>query len=260
MTEQTTLTSTRPPRLGLKLLGIFAVAFAASFVVFFAYGLLSSYAEGNAVETNITAQIKPIVIDPNIESHLAKVLADANAPLPADVNDVFIDRAGLAAKVPASATGGTLQFTSPFVDTRAGSTIAGPGPGPVAPSAATRSQSAGSGQMSAPPVTAAPPAQSPIDATRQRYVAWLEHGGARGDVALDPRIFAIEDLVPVGLVDGGKGGQEVMFHSEAIGKTVSFPQGTMFFDGWLTELRPEGVVFSFNDAQRTVRLRTWARS
>jgi len=31
-------------------------------------------------------------------------------------------------------------------------------------------------------------------------------------------------------------------------------------DGWLTELRPEGVVFSFNDYSRTVRLRSWARS
>jgi len=88
----------------------------------------------------------------------------------------------------------------------------------------------------------------------------MGRSGINGDVPIDPRIFAIEDLLPVGIVDGGNGQQEVMFYSEAAGKTLSFPLGTMFFDGWLTELRPEGVVFSSNDDRRMVRLRSWARS
>ena len=93
-----------------------------------------------------------------------------------------------------------------------------------------------------------------------RYEAWLERSIIAGETNLDPRVFAIEDLTPVGLVDGGSGQQEVMFYSQAAGKTVSFPVGTMFFDGWLTELRTEGVVFSSNDERRIVRLRSWARS
>jgi len=50
-----------------------------------------------------------------------------------------------------------------------------------------------------------------------------------------------------------------MFFSEAVGKTVSFPVGTLFFDGWLSELRADGVVFSSNDERHTLRMRLWAR-
>ena len=73
-------------------------------------------------------------------------------------------------------------------------------------------------------------------------------------------MFAIQDLLPVGIVDGGSGGQAIMFMSESVGKTVSFPVGTMFFDGWLSEVRPEGVVFNFNDGRGTVRMQSWARA
>jgi hypothetical protein len=51
-----------------------------------------------------------------------------------------------------------------------------------------------------------------------------------------------------------------MFYSRVAEKTLSFPVGTRFYDGWLTELRPEGVVFSFVDNDRTVRMRSWSRS
>ena len=81
-----------------------------------------------------------------------------------------------------------------------------------------------------------------------------------GEIPLDPRIFAIDDLLPVGIVDGGNGQQEVMFYSEAAQRTVSFPIGTVFYDGWLSELRPEGVVFASGDNYRTARLRSWARA
>jgi len=77
---------------------------------------------------------------------------------------------------------------------------------------------------------------------------------------LDPRIFAIEDLLPVGIVDGGNGNQEVMFYSEAACRTVSFVPGTSFFDGRLSELRPEGVVFTSFDGRQPLRMRSWSRS
>jgi hypothetical protein len=51
-----------------------------------------------------------------------------------------------------------------------------------------------------------------------------------------------------------------LFYSEAAAQTFSFPIGTVFNDGWLSELRPEGVVFASGDNYRTVRLRSWARA
>ena len=113
--------------------------------------------------------------------------------------------------------------------------------------------SGGSGTPTEPQVPA-------NEATKQRYEAWLQRA-ATGDIPLDPRIFSIEDLMPVGVVDGGNGSQEVLFYSDAAGRTLSFPVGTLFADGWLTELRPEGVVFATGEgAARTHRLRSWARS
>jgi len=99
-----------------------------------------------------------------------------------------------------------------------------------------------------------------VPTTVDRYHDWLAQSAGNPDLKLDPRIFAITDLMPVGIVDGGNGPQEVMFVSESAGKYFSFPVGTMFFDGWLTEIRPEGVVFSFNDGKGTVRMRSWTRS
>src|SRR5690606_17464398 len=113
--------------------------------------------------------------------------------------------------------------------------------------------SGGSGGSSAPVLSAS-------EATKQRWGAYLNRVASLGDAPLDPRIFAIDDLLPVGVVDGGNGQQEILFYSEGAGRTFSFPIGTVFYDGWLSELRPEGVVFASGDNYRTARLRSWARS
>ena len=130
------------------------------------------------------------------------------------------------------------------------------------PGSTVQASTAGGSAVSGKPGTSgsAAPVVSAVEATKLRYASWVERSRINGDTPLDPRIFAIEDLLPVGIVDGGNGQQEVMFFSEAAGKTVSFPLGTLFFDGWLAELRPEGVVFGSTDDRRTVRMRSWARS
>jgi hypothetical protein len=232
---------TKAGPLWLKLLGLFAIAFALAFMAFFAYDLFSSFAERSA-ENLVGTQTAPITIDPKIENELSKVLASESAPGPQAVKDPFTDRGGLSGEVSAATTAARQASTTPGAAT-AGTTSMGSG----------RMGSAGANVIGAPAVSA-------VEATKHRYETWLNQYGVNGDSPLDPRIFSVEDLWPVGIVDGGNGPQEVMFFSEAMNKTVSFPVGTLFFDGWLSEIRPEGVVFSFNDERRTIRLRSWTRS
>ena len=232
--------STRMP---LKLAGLFAVAFALFSILFFAYDLLTGFAERAAL-TSLANTQPPVSVDPKIADDLASVLAtDANLNYQ-DVKDPFNDRGGLSGKVAGSTASSLVQasLNTPGLQPRVlgNRVLTGQGTPGIAVSRQT-----------------AVPA---VETTRQRYDVWVERSGLSGSVILDPQIFSIEDLLPVGIVDGGDGRQEVMFFSETAGKTVSFPLGTMFFDGWLTELRPEGVVFSSNDDRRTVRTRSWARS
>ena len=241
--KQTPISNSGAARLPLRLAGLFALAFALFFVLFFAYDLLSGFAERSAMSVQVNEQAKPIVIDPKLADDLAKVLALNANPNSEDVRDPFSDRAGLSGTV-AAATLQAVRTTTP-----AGPSVAASGPRVTSVP----------GRQSGTTISG-PPDISPIEGTKQRYETWLARAGVSGDVPLDPRLFAIEDLLPVGIVDGGSGPQEVMFFSEAAGKTISFPVGTMFFDGWLTELRPEGVVFSSNDDRRTIRMRSWARS
>ncbi len=235
-------------RLGLKLLGLFFGVFLVAFLVLLAYGVLGSYMESQLAGSDVVLQPPPINVDANIEKELSTVLAFNEAPSPADVRDPFIDRGGIS-DVPAAGTATSAQIASGSNGTAANPSGSGPS---TAGNSGSVSASAGSGPASAPP--------SPIEATKRRYDAWLERARFGADAKLDARIFSIEDLQPVGIVDGGNGVQEVLFYSEAIDKTMSFPVGTQFFDGWLSGLRPEGVVFSFNDSRRTVRMRSWVRS
>ena len=231
-----------PSRLGLKLAGLFALTLAFALLACIAYDLLSSVGDSAALAP--AADQTTIIIDPKIESDLAKVLAYDSLPSPEAVRDPFADRGNLA-RTTSGLTGAVQQGAG-------GTTITIPSSG-----AGSKTTVVSSGGTAAPGAPAPP---SAIAATKLRYESWLARLGLTGDAPLDPSIFAVEDLLPVGIVDGGSGQQEVMFFSEAAGKTLSFPIGTMFYDGWLIELRPDGVVFSSNDERRTLRMRSWARS
>ena len=234
-------------RLGFKLAALFTLVFLIAFFGLWTYGVAQSYMESRAAEESPALQPKTIVIDPRIQSDLTKVLSLDSEPMPADVRDPFNDKTGISGLVPASMTTGSVAVS--------GGTAS---PGGSTPSSVQTVR--GSGVQTTVGSTPAEPQFSPIEATKQRFAAWEERARVGIDVELDPRVFAIEDLLPVGIVDGGEGVQEVLFFSEAANRTVSFPVGTMFYDGWLTELRSEGVVFSFNDERRTVRMRSWGRS
>ena len=234
----------RSSRLWPKVAGVFTIAFATLLILFIAYDLFAALVERSAATEQSGGEVTPVVIDQNLATELSKVLVLDENPDLSDVKDPFSDRAGLSATV-ANTSGSSMTPTS----TSTTGSQSGTSP------QSTTSASGGT----APNAAVVAPAQAPVESTRQRYSEWLDRFGMNG-APLDPRLFAIEDLLPVGIVDGGSGSQEVMFYSEAVGKTISFPVGTLFFDGWLSELRPEGVVFSFNDYARTVRMRSWARS
>ena len=235
-------------RLSLKLLALFLGTFLLAFFAFWAYGVLESYQEARAAEASVDMRPKSIVIDPKIQTELAQVIAFDPAEAAPDVRDPFNDRTGISdlrAATGGSSGGGTATTGG---GSSGGGTPASTGGG-------------GGGGGGANTVTVpAEPILTAVEATRQRYNAWLDRARVGVDIELDPMVFSIEDLLPVGIVDGGNGRQEVMFFSEAANRTISFPVGTLFYDGWLTELRPEGVVFSSNDNRRTLRMRSWGRS
>jgi len=230
-------------RLSVKLLGTFVATFLIGFLALWAYGVSTSYLESSLAEAAMPQSPQPVVIDPNLRAELSSVMAfDPNAQQPA-IRDPFNDRSGLAGL---NAVQQAIAGTATTTGGSGGSSSTG--------RSTTPSGTGGSGG-SAPTA----PMLSANEATKQRYAAWLGRAET-GDVALDPRVFAIDDLLPVGVVDGGNGQQEVLFYSEAAARTFSFPIGTVFNDGWLSELRPEGVVFTSGEVHRTSRLRSWARA
>jgi hypothetical protein len=238
-------------RLDFRIATLFFITFFLAFVGLWVMDVFAAYQERAVAESTMPPESVPVVIDPKIQSDLARVLTLQSAPNVENLNDPFIDRANLSATTAAGAAGpgpvtsttvGGTQGTAPSAVTAGGSGSTGGSPG-----------SSSAGSATAAEITA-------LEATRLRYNNWIERARAGYVEDIDPRVFAIEDLLPVGIVDGGSGQQEVLFYSETAARTFSFPVGTMFHDGWLTELRPEGVVFSYGDARRTVRMRSWARA
>lgn len=232
----------RTSTLGFRLLAIFGGSFLLFFALFFGWDLFSGFAERTLLGAQVDSKAAPIVIDPKIADELAKVLAQDASADAFEINDPFVDRAGLSGTPGLVTTSGALQAST-----------AGSGTKP--PAGPSKIQTVpGAGGSTTAQVSPA------VESTRERYEAWLQRAANDPALVMDPRVFAIQDLLPVGIVDGGSGGQSIMFISEAVGKTVSFPVGTMFYDGWLSEVRPEGVVFNFNDGRGTVRMQSWARS
>lgn len=233
-------------RLSLKLIGLFIGSLIAVFVGLWAYDALTSFAKAREAESAVVVQPSGVVIDPKLQEELARVMSFGNTPFSGDVKDPFNDRAGIS-NIARTTTfaGGTQAVVTGDTSTGGRVTTGGTGPG------------GGSGGGAAPPTT---PEVTALEATRLRYANWLEQARLGSVYQIDPQIFAIEDLMPVGVVSGGDGVQEVMFYSQVADRTISFPVGTRFNDGWLSELRPEGVVFSFWDDKRTIRLRQWSRT
>jgi hypothetical protein len=238
-------------RLSFRLLALFMGIFLVTFFVLWAWSISMSFIEGKLAEEGAAARPQPIVIDPNLRDDLAKVMSYDTSTAPVSIKDPFNDRTGIVGASAAQRAVGGVVTTTGGSTNQAGT--------PNSNLASSRSNTSLVPGNPVGPGGVSVPQPSGAEATKERYKDWLENG-ATGGVPLNPRIFSIDDLLPVGVVDGGEGRQEVLFYSEAAGRTLSFAVGTEFNDGWLTELRPEGVVFASGDERRTYRLRSWARS
>ena len=244
-------------RLSFRLLLLFLGVFLLLFFALWAWSISMSFVEGQLAQAAAQARQQPVVIDPKLRDELASVMSLTTAPEVVAVKDPFADRTGIVSLSNAQrAVGGVVTTTGGSGGSGSPSTVAsntGGGGGRTNTSVVPGTSGGSNGGSTVPQLSA-------NEATKQRYEAWLQRA-ATGEIPLDPQIFSIEDLMPVGVVDGGNGRQEVLFYSEAAGRTLSFPVGTLFADGWLTELRPEGVVFATGeDTRRAYRLRSWARS
>jgi hypothetical protein len=255
-----TVTNVKPSlrlidRLSFRLLVLFLGVFLLVFLALAAWSISWSFAESALANAGAVARPKPIVIDPKLRDELVAVMSLDTTSEPVSIKDPFADRTGIVGLSNAQrAVGGVVTTTGGPGSTTSSGTLATLDPSRQ-PGGKTGSQGGPAGPNSRIKGDPIPPSE----ATRQRYVEWLQRA-ALGDIPLDPRIFSVDDLLPVGVVDGGNGSQEVMFYSEAAGKTISFPVGTMFYDGWIAELRPEGVVFGSGSEIKQYRLRSWARS
>jgi hypothetical protein len=236
-------------RLSVKLLLLFLATFLIGFLALWAYGISTSYLESSLAEAAAPQAPQPVVIDPNLRNELSQVMATTDATVEqAAIKDPFNDRGGLAGlNAVQRAIAGTATTTGESARMMANGESPSVGPGRPSRDAGPTSQ----GPL--------PPQVPAKEATKLRFIEWQRFAEVDAR-ALDPLIFAVDDLLPVGLVDGGNGQQEVLFYSEAAARTFSFPIGTRFFDGWLSELRKDGVVFASYGERPTAKLRAWTRN
>lgn len=236
-----------------RLAALFCVTFFMFFIGWLVYDLFSSTIEAQAAEANLPVQPTVVTIDPKLEPELKKVLdADFLPTETAVVSDPFSDRSNISGLTNVTASQNPQPQTT--------------GTSPQSVTAGVQTQRTPARQPSSPGLVAGNrdfgtiPGFIPPEDTRSRLTTWEQTGRFTGSGEPEPGIFAVEDLIPVGVVSGGDQKQEVMFYSQAADRTFSFPLGTRFYDAWLMEVRADGVVFTFDDNFRTSRLKSWGRS
>lgn len=244
-------------RLSLKLAALFAAAFLAVFLSGLVYDVFATMLENQQTDADSLAQpaLKPI--EPKIESDLAKVLAADSIPDAVDIKDPFADRGGISgnARTPVRAASGSNSAQPSSASVAKGDSRSRPG-SPAANSAAgiAPNNQGTSATNSAVNYAASPQATNERKRLREEKMRSGQDGGP------ESAILSVDDLLPVGMVSGGSGETEVMLYSQALMQTFSFPIGTPFYDGWLAELRPEGVVFGQTNQNGMVYMKNWSNT
>lgn len=243
-------------RLGLKIAGLFLATFLTVFMALFFLDLLKTLGEGKIIDAATASQPAATAIDPKLETELAKVLEQTDSQTTADIKNPFADSTGISGQYKAT-TASSVTSPTTAVDGRTANQ-------PGNQVAAQKNQSPQQQQQTVtgkilPPSPTVNPLQPQID-TRARLQEREERLRLNMDPGPESSAYAIDDLLPVGVVSGGDGKDEVMFYSEATCRVVSFPVGARFYDGWFESRRDEGVVFAFFDQFRTKRMRGWGRS
>lgn len=227
----------------VKLLAVFLLTIFFVFVVGWIYDLLSEGIASQEIEATQAAGKPVLVIDPNIEKELAKVLENEFEPLDSALRDPFSDRSNLSDVTAA-------RFASlPTRDQLAAGQTSGAG------------KTGAGGQGAGQGVAAGEKDEPKIDIARET-AAGIERRWAAIRAGLDPgpesAVFFIDDLLPVGMVSGGNAPPEVLMYSITMKRTYSFRAGAAFRDGWLATWRSDGVAFG--DALRGGRIfmKPWA--
>ena len=226
-------------RLSVKLALLFAIAFFGSLVVMGGWSLLGMLGERDRAATEVNVQAPAIVIDPKIQQDLAKALAFDAIPAVTQVQNPFVDRAGLSGTV---GIGSTTSSGKPNASSTGSS-----GGSPQKP---------GSGGTSASSTTIIGPQGaelvyiSPPDATKSRYEDWLARQQRGESVVPVSEVLGVEDLVPVGFASGGSREAEVILLSLSLCRTFTFPAGTRLYDGLLNGFDQREVVFVFGNGVR----------
>jgi hypothetical protein len=225
-------------RLSMRLALLFVGTVLAVLILLMAWTMFGTLADRREAAANADVGTPVIVIDPKIQTELAKALAFDALPGTAEVQNPFVDRANLAGAVVASTAATTSGQTSAGGATTANTAGSGGNSGAGGQNAA--SQGAGSLMAGAP------------DAynVRARYYDWLERKKRGEFVGPESEVLVVEDLVPVGYASGGDRPPEVMLFSFALCRTFSFAPGTTFYNGSLYGFDPAEVVFVFQNGLR----------
>src|SRR5688500_12296562 len=182
-------------RLSMKLALLFFGSFLAVFVVLMAWTMIASIGDRReaAADTGVAAPV--IVIDPKIQSDLAKAMAFDAIPATTEVQNPFVDRANLAGNA-VVATGGPTAVKAGTSSSADSGT-----PGANAFSRGTSSQVVGS--------HVEPSIGGESYSLRSRYDDWVERQKRGEFVGPESELLWVEDLVPVGFASGGDRGAEV---------------------------------------------------
>ncbi|HUF04011.1 MAG TPA: hypothetical protein VMM38_07525 [Aridibacter sp.] len=238
------------PGAAVKLAGIFLIAFLLVFVFGWVWDFASEQFQRQQIEAAPSTSRTVLVIDPNIEMDLARVLSyEDSTESNVDLKDPFADRSNLGNS--ASNRYSALPRRDQL-DPASGSRTAGPGSGPASPGGSAGSSAGSSGGSKAEEIK--------IDVAKETMEA-VRRRESRIRAGIDPGpesvIFFIDDLLPVGMVSGGSKAPEVLMYSMTMKRTYSFPAGAVFRDGWLATWRSDGVAFGDATRDGAIFLKPW---
>lgn len=227
-------------RLSTRLLLLFAASFLTALVLIGAWSFFSTIGESSAADAQVNLQTPPIVIDPKLQTDLAKALAFEAVPAVTQVQNPFVDRANLAGSAAAANVTATRTSASGGQSTQ----TAARGTGGRSDSGSAVSGIPQSGGVYQPGFG------EPVDNTKARYERWIESQQRGEFVVPESEVLGVEDLVPVGYASGGNRGAEVLLLSLSLCRTFSFPAGTRFYDGLLNGFDQREVIFVFQNGVR----------
>ncbi|HEX6125707.1 MAG TPA: hypothetical protein VFZ23_10095 [Pyrinomonadaceae bacterium] len=230
-------------RLSTKLLLLFAASFITSLVLLGAWAFFSSIGESSTTTAEVNIQTPAIVIDPKLQTDLAKALAFEAVPAVTQVQNPFVDRANLAGAAAATAATATA--------TRASSSTAGTATSnPSRPTGRASDLWGSVGNAQSNGAGLQPGFNVQVDDTKSRHDSWMERQKRGEFVVPESEVLGVEDLVPVGYASGGSRAAEVILLSLSLCRTFSFPAGTRFYDGVLNGFDQREVVFIFQSGVR----------